>query len=308
MKNEVAEKALPLKEKCELLTVPRSSFYGSRHKNEVRKESAENQSLMGQIDVIYTEKPCYGSRKVTAELNRNGFGVNRKRVQRLMRLMGIMGVAPGVMTSKACPEHKIYPYLLNGIEILRTNQVWSTDITYLRTSSGFMYLVAIVDWFSRKILSWRISNSMSVDFCREALEEAIYRYGTPEIFNSDQGSQFTSDEFTKVLASNSISISMDGRGRAYDNIFIERFWRTLKYEWLYMNSYDSIRELKAGLRSYIEFYNSKRIHQSLGYKTPDEVYWSKASIGGNPGGAALPVSSGDPLPAGAAGSFALCKI
>lgn len=308
MKNEVTEEFLPIKDKCALLSVPRSSFYESRHKNEVRKESAANQSLMFKIDCIYTKKPCYGSRKITAELNRKGHAVNRKRIQRLMRLMGIMGVAPGVMTSKPCPQHKIYPYLLGDVEILHPNQVWSTDITYLRTSGGFMYLVAVVDWFSRKILSWRISNSMSVDFCCEALEEAIYRYGVPEIFNSDQGSQFTSDEFTKVLVSNSIRISMDGRGRAYDNIFIERFWRTLKYEWLYMNSYDSIRELKAGLRSYLEFYNSKRIHQSLGYKTPDEVYWHNVRTGGKTGGAALPVSSGDLNPAGAAGSFALCRI
>jgi putative transposase len=215
---------------------------------------------------------------MTKYLVEQGYPVNRKRVQRLMQTLGLAGMAPGPNTSKAHPQHKIYPYLLRGVDIIRPNQVWSTDITYIRLPRGFVYLVAIIDWYSRKIMSWRLSNTMDAGFCVDCLEEAIETYGTPEIFNSDQGSQFTSDAFTGVLINSGVKISMDGRGRALDNIFVERLWRTVKYEEVYLKQHDTVQSLLIGLTDYFVFYNQERHHQSLGYKTPDRVY--QTTIGG----------------------------
>jgi putative transposase len=215
---------------------------------------------------------------MTKYLVEQGYPVNRKRVQRLMQTLGLAGMAPGPNTSKAHPQHKIYPYLLRGVDIIRPNQVWSTDITYIRLPRGFVYLVAIIDWYSRKIMSWRLSNTMDAGFCVDCLEEAIETYGTPEIFNSDQGSQFTSDAFTGVLINSGVKISMDGRGRALDNIFVERLWRTVKYEEVYLKQHDTVQSLLIGLTDYFVFYNQERHHQSLGYKTPDRVY--QTAIGG----------------------------
>ena len=215
---------------------------------------------------------------MTKYLVEQGYPVNRKRVQRLMQTLGLAGMAPSPNTSKAHPQHKIYPYLLRGVDIMRPNQVWSTDITYVRLPRGFVYLVAIIDWYSRKIMSWRLSNTMDAGFCVDCLEEAIETYGTPEIFNSDQGSQFTSDAFTGVLIKSGVKISMDGRGRALDNIFVERLWRTVKYEEVYLKQHDTVQSLLIGLTDYFVFYNQERYHQSLGYKTPDRVY--QTAIGG----------------------------
>ncbi len=207
-----------------------------------------------------------------------GYSVNRKRVQRLMRQMGLAGMAPGPNTSQGHPEHKVYPYLLRGVEVVRPNQVWSTDITYVRLARGFAYLVAIIDWYSRKVLSWRLSNSMDAAFCVDCLEDALRQYGQPEVFNSDQGSQFTSTAFTDALKREGIAISMDGRGRALDNIFVERLWRTLKYEDIYLKGYGDMGSLTLGLTAYFVFYNRERPHQSLGNLTPDRVY--KSAEGG----------------------------
>ncbi len=226
------------------------------------------------VDKIYTRCPFYGSRRIRAQLNRdNGWKLNRKLIQRLMRFMGIRGIAPGPDTSKKHPEHKIYPYLLRDLTINKINQVWSTDITYIPMAKGFMYLVAVIDWHTRYVLSWTLSNTMDNTFCMEALQHALIK-GTPEIFNTDQGAQFTSQEFTQILLDKGIKISMDGRGRALDNIFIERLWRTVKYENIYMNDYQSVSELTNGLKVYFEFYNQERLHQNLDYKTPAEVYLS----------------------------------
>ena len=235
----------------------------------VDKDESE---LLQLLDEKYTRHPFYGSRRMTQYLGEQGYQVNRKRVQRLMQTLGLAGMSPGPNTSKAHPQHKIYPYLLRGVDIIRPNQVWSTDITYVRLPRGFVYLVAIIDWYSRKILSWRLSNTMDAGFCVDCLEEAIKTYGTPEIFNSDQGSQFTSDAFTGVLINNAVKISMDGRGRALDNIFVERLWRTVKYEEVYLKQHDTVQSLLMGLTDYFVFYNQERYHQSLGYKTPDRVY------------------------------------
>jgi putative transposase len=201
-----------------------------------------------------------------------GHAVNRKRVRRLMQKLGLAGMSPGPNTSKPHPQHKVYPYLLRGVDVVRPNQVWSTDITYIRLQHGFVYLVAIIDWYSRKVLGWRLSNTMDAGFCVDCLEEAIKAYGVPEIFNTDQGSQFTSDSFTGVLLANRIAISMDGRGRALDNIFVERLWRTVKYEDVYLHKYANLPELLLGLTSYFQFYNAERMHQSLAYMTPNTVY------------------------------------
>jgi putative transposase len=248
-------------------------------KKRLLKAVDENECVLLQLlDEEYTRHPFYGSRRMTKYLCNCGYVVNRKRVQRLMQTLGLVGMAPGPNTSKAHPQHKIYPYLLRGVDIIRPNQVWSTDITYIRLPRGFVYLVAIIDWYSRKILSWRLSNTMDAGFCVDCLEDAIKVYGTPEIFNSDQGAQFTSDAFTGVLIKNSIKISMDGRGRALDNIFVERLWRTVKYEEVYLKQHDSIQKLLVGLTDYFVFYNEERYHQSLGYKTPNAVY--QTAVGG----------------------------
>jgi putative transposase len=227
---------------------------------------------MHRIDEIFTVSPFYGSRKILEGLRREGVSIGRERVQSLMRKMGLIAIYPKPNLSRRHLEHQVYPYLLGNISIERPNQVWSADITYIRLRSGFLYLVAIMDWFSRYVLSWRLSNSMEVSFCLEALEEALEQ-GRPAIFNTDQGTQFTSKEFTGILLSKGIKISMDGRGRAFDNIFTERLWRSVKYEEVYIKNYQVYKEAREGLGSYFPFYNKDRYHQALGYKTPYEVYY-----------------------------------
>jgi putative transposase len=234
--------------------------------------------LLSAIDAEYTRHPFFGSRRMVVFLFGLGHSVNRKRVQRLMRFLGLAGMAPGPNTSRPHPEHKIYPYLLRGVAVIRPNQVWSTDITYIRLERGFVYLTAVIDWYSRKVLTWQVSNTLDGSFCIECLERALRRFGTPEIFNTDQGCQYTSDQFTGVLKAHGIAISMDGRGRALDNIFVERLWRTVKYEDIYLKGYVTVPELMLGLTEYFEFYNTERMHQSLSNSTPVEVY--RAADGG----------------------------
>jgi putative transposase len=235
-----------------------------------------NLTLMDEIDRQYLSTPFYGRMKMTQHLKSLGHWVNPKRVGRLMRLMGIRGIQPKLNTSKPHPGHKIYPYLLRGLEIVRINQVWSTDITYIRLKKGFMYLVAVIDIFSRYVLSWRLSNTLESGFCVDSVQEALdAQEEKPDIFNTDQGSQFTSCDFTTVLTKNEIRISMDGKGRAIDNVFIERLWWSVKYECTYLRQFDTVSELKRGLVDYFDFYNNRRYHQSLDYKTPKEVYTRK---------------------------------
>ena len=226
---------------------------------------------MKLIDRLYMAIPFYGARKIADCLKRQGHIVNRKRVQRLMRLMGIRAIYRKPRTSKPGKGHKIYPYLLRGLKVTRLNQVWSADITFIPMAKGFLYLVAIIDWYSRHVLSWRLSNTLDADFCVEALEEAL-RKGRPEIFNTDQGSQFTGAEFTGMLKKHNIRISMDGKGSYSDNLFIERLWRTVKYEEVYLNAYQDGREARISLSNYFLFYNTERPHQALGYRTPAEVF------------------------------------
>ena len=228
---------------------------------------------MRLIDEQYLKNPIWGSRSMRNHLRRLGYKINRKRVQRLMRLMGLEAIYPKPRTSRPHPQHKIYPYLLRNLDITRPNHVWAADVTYIPMSRGFMYLVAVMDWHSRKVLAWRLSNTMETDFCMEAVSEAISRYGAPAILNTDQGSQFTSEAFTGLLESHGISVSMDGRGRCQDNIFIEQLWWTLKYHYLYLRSFDNGSQLKEGLRDWFSFYNKERFHQTLDDKTPDEVYY-----------------------------------
>jgi putative transposase len=234
--------------------------------------SADDLALMRLLDEQYLKTPFYGSRKMTAHLRRAGHRVNRKRVRRLMRQMGLEAIYRRPRTTVPSPEHKVYPYLLRDVAVTRPNQVWPADITYVPMARGFMYLVAVIDWYSRKVLAHRVSNTMEAGFCVEALNEALARYGRPEIFNTDQGSQFTSAAFTGVLEDAGVQISMDGKGRCHDNIFIERLWRTVKYEYLYLNAFEGGQDLRRGLASWVQWYNLKRPHQGLGYQTPDEVY------------------------------------
>ena len=242
-------------------------------KKHQQEEVDEYECLLLQLlDEKYTRHPFFGTRRMTEYLRGLGHWVNRKRVQRLMQKLGLAGMAPGPNTSKPHPQHKLYPYLLRGVDVIRPNQVWSTDITYIRLLHGFVYLVAIIDWYSRKVLAWRLSNTMDAGFCVDCLEEAIKNYGAPKVFNTDQGSQFTSASFTGILIEYGITISMDGRGRAFDNIFVERLWRTVKYEDVYLKGYESMPALLLGLTDYFLFYNEERPHQSLGYKTPEVVY------------------------------------
>jgi putative transposase len=268
---------LALSRQCKLLAVTRSVVYDQNKRPQKAVDEFEC-LLLDKLDEEYTRHPFYGSRRMTLYLCGCGYAVNRKRVQRLMQKSGLAGMAPGPNTSKPHPEHKLYPYLLRGLAIIRPNQVWSTDITYIRLRHGFVYRVAVIDWYSRKILSWRLSNTLDAGFCVDCLEAALKDYGTPEIFNTDQGSQFTSASFTGVLIKNGITISMDGRGRALDNIFVERLWRTVKYEDVYLKGYQSMPDLLLGLTQYFLFYNEERRHQSLGYTTPDLVY--KTATGG----------------------------
>ena len=251
---------------CELLNLARSTYY-----YEPASESAENLALMRRIDEQYLKTPFFGSRRMATELSTEASPVNRKRVQRLMRTMGIEALYPRKSTSAPGVGHRVYPYLLRGLVIDRTNQVWCSDITYVPMERGYMYLVAVMDWYSRYVLSWRLSNTLEAEFCVEALQEALSR-GTPEIFNTDQGSQFTSREFTDVVQSNQVAISMDGRGRALDNVFIERLWWSVKYEEVYLKAYGTVTDLHEGLGRYFDFYNHHRKHQSLGKRTPYEVF------------------------------------
>jgi len=259
---------ISIRRQCDLLGLPRSSYY---YKGV--GESEENLELMRKIDEQYLKTPFYGYPRMTVHLRKAGYHVNEKRVYRLMGLMGIEAIYPKKRLSVKNPEHRIYPYLLRGLKITHPNQVWSTDITYIPMASGFMYLVAVIDLYSRYILSWRLSNTLDGEFCREALNEALAQ-NKPTIFNTDQGSQFTAIAFTDILNQAQIQISMDGRGRAYDNIFIERFWRTLKYENVYLKQYETVPELKSGLKEYFIFYNRERIHQSLAYETPFDIYYA----------------------------------
>jgi putative transposase len=260
---------------CDLAGVCRATIYSHQKARTIDESDLLIRHL---IDEEYTRHPFYGSRKMVVFLRTAGHSVNRKRVQGLMREMGLAGMAPGPNTSRPHPGHKVYPYLLRGVSVVRPDQVWGTDITYIRLARGFAYLVAIMDWYSRRVLSWRISNTMEAVFCVDCLEEALRRHGRPEIFNSDQGSQFTSDAFIGVLKRENIAISMDGRGRAFDNIFVERLWRNVKHEDVYLKGYAIMSELMTGLTEYFTFYNSERPHQSLGQKTPDAVY--RKGIGG----------------------------
>lgn len=254
---------------CQLLHVSRSSLY-----YQPVPVSPENLSLMRLLDEEYTRHPFLGVIKLTNWLKKQGYlGVGNRRIRRLLRLMGLMAIFPGPNLSRPAPGHKIYPYLLRGLAIVRVNQVWSADITYIRLKGSFVYLVAVIDWYSRYVLSFGVSITLEADFCVEALERALIR-AKPEIFNSDQGSQFTSPRHTKVLEDAGVLISMDGKGRAIDNIFAERLWRSLKYEEVYLKDYESVQEAKDGIRRYFDYYNNEREHQSLGYRTPADVYFS----------------------------------
>jgi len=262
------ESKMSVANQCRVLNVSRSSFY---YKG--KPMSAEDLELMRLIDEHYLNHPCAGSRSMRNHLRRLGLKINRKKVQRLMRLMGIEAVYPKPKTSRPHPAHKVYPYLLINTVVERPNQVWSADITYIPMSRGFMYLVSVMDWYSRKVLSWRISNTLDTDFCVEALFEALSGFERPEIFNTDQGAQFTATAFTEVLKSHQVQISMDGRGRVQDNIFIERLWWSLKYQYLYLWSFDNGADLQKGLDRWFKFYNTERSHQALDNLTPDEVYF-----------------------------------
>ncbi len=262
-----------MRHQCELLSVNRSSLY-----YEPVGSDDEELGIMRQIDELHLKHPFFGSRKIAQTLKAKGTVINRKRTQRLMRLMGLESVAPKPNTSKPAPEHPVYPYLLRGLSISRPNQVWATDITYIPMAHGFAYLVAIIDWYSRRVLAWRLSNTLDPGFCVEALEEALGRFGTPEIFNTDQGSQFTSADFTDVLRARGIKISMDGKGRYTDNIFVERLWRSLKYEEVYLNPYDSLVEARDGIGRYFRFFNDERPHAALGYQTPAAFYDSAPGL------------------------------
>jgi len=279
--------ALSVRRQCRLLALARSGLY-----YEPRGELPRNLALMRLIDELYTQRPFYGVRKMTAHLVREGHPVNVKRVRRLMRLMGLEAIYPKRRLSAPGKGHKRYPYLLRGVDVVRPDQVWSADITYVRLRSGFVYLAAVMDWYSRRVLSWALSPSLEADFCVRALDESL-REGTPEIFNTDQGVQFTSEAFTGRLEARDVAISMDGRGRCYDNIFVERLWRTVKYEEVYLKDYADPLEARAALGAYFRFYNGQRPHQALGYLTPSEVYWGLT--GGKEGRAGARPVAGTPV-------------
>lgn len=258
--------ALPVVRQCELLDVARSTVYYQP------TPRGSDTDLMRRIDEIHLQLPFLGSRRIVDELADQGIIVNRKHVQRLMRIMGLVALYPKRKTSTPAPGHKIYPYLLRGMTIDRPGQVWCTDVTFLPMASGFLYLVAIMDWYSRKVLAWRVSNTIDTSFCVDALIEALEKYGAPTIVNTDQGSTFTAEAFTRVLIDADVQISMDGRGRWMDNVMIERLWRSVKYEEVYLHAYDNGADARAGLGAYFEYYNTRRRHQSLEGLTPDEAY------------------------------------
>ena len=262
--------SLSIRSQCRLLSISRSSYYFHP-----KGESSENLVFMKRIDDLYLSHPYYGSRRMTYVLRQEGFGVSRHRVQRLMRLMGIQAIHPKPKTSLGNKEHRVYPYLLRDLAIDRPNQVWCSDITYIPMRRGFIYLTAIMDWHSRKVLSWKLSNTLDARFCVEALEEALQTYGNPEIFNTDQGAQYTSEDFTSVLKSHEIKISMDGKGRWMDNVMIERLWRSLKQECIYLQEFDSIKELKKALQNWFIFYNHERPHVTFKGRKPNEIYDNK---------------------------------
>jgi len=258
---------ISMRRQAELLRVNRSGLY-----YESAPTDQEELTVMRRLDELHLKLPFYGSRKLALELRSAGVPINRKRVQRLMRLMGLVAMVPKPNTSKPAPEHKKYPYLLRHLAVLWPNQVWAADITYIPMARGFGYLVAIIDWFSRRVLAWRLSNSMDTRFCVEALEEALANFGQPTIFNTDQGSQFTADDFTKPLLDRGVKVSMDGKGRCIDNVVVERLWRSLKYEEIYLNSYDNLDQARKAIEKYMDFFNHRRQHQALGYQTPDAFY------------------------------------
>lgn len=264
---------VPVVRQCQLLSLSRSTVYYQGKPD----ASEEDLNLMRRLDEMHLKRPFYGSRRLTGWLQDEGEQINRKRVQRLMRLMGIVAIYPKKKTSQPGQGHKIYPYLLRGLEVNRPGQVYCADITYIPMAKGFVYLVAVMDWYSRKVLSWRVSNTLDSAFCVDALEEAISRYGAPDIFNTDQGAQFTSEAFTGVLKSARIKISMDGKGRWVDNVFVERLWRSVKYEEVYLNAYESMAQAKTGIRDYFRFYNAERKHQTLGM-TPDRMYFDHITV------------------------------
>jgi putative transposase len=258
---------LSVRQQCALLHLARSNLY-----YEPVEVDAEELALMRQIDRLYLEHPYYGSRRMEVVLRQQGLLINRKRVQRLMRLMGLEGMAPGPHTSRPHPEHPRFPYLLRNLAIVRPDQVWASDITYVPLERGWAYLVVIMDWFSRAVLAFRLSNTLSVEFCTEALEEALGQWGPPQIFNTDQGAQFTAIEWVAVLLAHEVRVSMDGKGRWMDNVFVERLWRSLKYEAVYPRAYADVHEAWAGISRWLHFYNHRRPHQALGYQTPMHVY------------------------------------
>lgn len=266
MINQEDNATISVRRQCELLDLNRSSLY-----YEATPINPQDLKLMNIIDEEFTKRPCLGSRQMKWRLWDRGCRVGRKRVRRLMRDMGLEGVVPTKNTSKRNPQHKVYPYLLRGIKIDRVNQVWSMDITYIRLGKGFVYLAAVIDWHSRYVIAWRLSNTLTADFCVECLQEAL-QYGRPEIFNTDQGCQFTSEAFIQTLSNASITISMDGRGRALDNIFVERLWRTVKYEDVYIKGYQTIPEAQEGLKDYFDYYNMERRHSSLKHNTPWTIF------------------------------------
>jgi putative transposase len=271
LKRQLIEEGHPqlsVRRQCALLGLSRSSLY-----YRPQAESPDNVRLMRLLDAQYTATPFYGVRRMTAWLRSQGYAVNHKRVARLMQQMGIAAIYAKPKLSQASAGHTIYPYLLRGVKIARVNHVWSTDITYIRLYQGFLYLVAVMDWFSRYVLSWALSVTLDGQFCREALLQALRHGARPEIFNTDQGGQFTSSGYTSLLKQEGIQISMDGRGRALDNVFVERLWRTVKYEEVYLKDYTTAREARQGLGEYFTFYNHQRLHQALGYQTPAAVYY-----------------------------------
>jgi putative transposase len=264
---EPGDPELSVRKQCALLRVTRSNVY-----YESVADDAEDRELMRMIDEIHLDLPFYGSRSIATVLRTAGHPVNRKRIQRLMRKMGIESIAPKPNTSRPAPEHTVFPYLLRTLKIERVNQVWATDITYIPMARGFGYLVAIIDWHSRRVLAWRLSNTMDTRFCVEALEEALEKFDAPDILNTDQGAQFTAAEFTKVVLGHGIKLSMDGRGRWVDNVFVERLWRSLKYEEVYLHAYDNLDEARRGIGAYFDFYNTERPHRALGSQTPAAFY------------------------------------
>ena len=267
------EAEISINNQCLILHLSKGSLYYKARP----KHSFEDLKILQRMREVYSAYPIYGYRKLYAQLKRERFVTGRDRVLKYMRILGIQSICVKGKKKTSIPnkDHKKYPYLLNDLNIDRPNQVWAVDITYIRLKGGFVYFVAIIDWYSKYILSYRVSNSLEVSFCKEALSEAIERYGSPEILNSDQGSQFTSYDFTNMLLDNKISISMDSKGRAIDNRIIERFFRSLKYENVYIYEYDTVKDVKSGIREYIQFYNTERLHQTLKYKTPAEVYFTQ---------------------------------